>query len=64
MNAIGANDNVCCRSVSDFTTEPTEITETDRKERRVRTQIRNPLLPASVPSVPSVVKLRIAEGLR
>ena len=64
MNAIGANDNVCCRSASDFTTESTEITETDRKERRVRTQIRNSLLPASVASVHSVVKLRIAEGLR
>jgi hypothetical protein len=41
----------------DFTTEGTEITETDRKERRVRIRIRNPFLPASVASV---VKLRIA----
>jgi hypothetical protein len=64
MNAVGANDNVASKSAPDFTTEPTEITETDRKERRVRTQIRNPLLPASVASVPSVVKLRIAEGVR
>jgi hypothetical protein len=35
-------------------------TETDRKERRVRTRIRNPFLPASVASGLSVVKLRIA----
>jgi hypothetical protein len=64
MNAIGTNDNVCCRSVPDFTTEITEITETDRKQGRVRIRIRNPLFPASVPSVPSVVKFRAAEGLR
>ena len=32
----------------DFTTESTEITETDRKERRVRIRIRNPFFPASV----------------
>jgi hypothetical protein len=44
--------------VPDFTTEITEITETDRKERRVR--IRNPFFPASVASVPSVVRLRIS----
>ena len=44
----------------DFTTEGTEITETDRKERRVRIRIRNPFFPASVASVASVVKLRIA----
>ena len=48
------------RFAPDFTTEGTEITETDRKERRVRSRIRNPFLPASVASVPSVVKLRIA----
>ena len=90
MNAIGANDNVCCRSVPDFTTESTEITETDRNhgnpgrvpipsrdgaptaepagspraEGRVRIRMCNPLLPASVPSVPSVVKFRTAEGVR
>jgi hypothetical protein len=44
----------------DFTTEGTEITETDRMERRVRIRIRNPFFPASVASVASVVKLRIA----
>ncbi len=45
----------------DFTTEGTEITETDRKERRVRTRIRPPFsFPASVDSVASVVKRRIA----
>jgi len=42
-----------------FTTEGTEFTETDRKERKVRSRIRNPFFPASVASVPSVVKLRI-----
>jgi hypothetical protein len=44
----------------DFTTESTEFTETDRKEGRVRTRIRNPFFPASVASVLSVVRLRIA----
>jgi hypothetical protein len=44
----------------DFTTESTEITETDRKKERARTRIRNPFLPASVASVRSVVRLRIA----
>jgi hypothetical protein len=48
------------RFAPDFTTEGTEITETDRKERRVRIRIRNPFLPASVPSVLSVVGLRVA----
>jgi hypothetical protein len=48
------------RFAPDFTTESTEITETDGKERRVRSRIRNPFLPASVASVLSVVKLRIA----
>ena len=43
-----------------FTTESTESTETDRRERKGWTRIRNPFLPASVPSVPSVVRLRIA----
>ena len=33
---------------SSFRLEATEITETDRKERRVRIQIRNPFFPASV----------------
>jgi hypothetical protein len=47
-------------SIPDFTTESTEITETDGKEKRVRARIRNPFLPASVASVLSVVKLRIA----
>jgi hypothetical protein len=42
------------------TTESTENTKTDRKERRVPIRIRNPFLPASVASVGSVVKLRIA----
>jgi hypothetical protein len=40
-------------SATDFTTE---ITETDRMERRVRIRIRNPFLPASVASVLSVVR--------
>jgi hypothetical protein len=48
------------RFAPDFTTESTEFTETDGKERRVRIRIRNPFLPASVASVGSVVKLRIA----
>jgi hypothetical protein len=48
------------RFAPDFTTEGTEITETDRKEGRVRIRIRNPFLPASVASVLSVVRLRIA----
>jgi hypothetical protein len=43
-----------------FTTESTEFTETDGKKRRVRIRIRNPFLPASVPSVLSVVRLRVA----
>jgi hypothetical protein len=42
-----------------FTTESTEFAETDGKERRVRIRIRNPFLPASVPSVLSVVRLWI-----
>jgi len=46
-----------------FTTESTEFTETDGKEGRVRTRIRNPFLPASAPSVPSVVRLRIAPAV-
>jgi hypothetical protein len=46
----------------DFTTEGTEFTETDRKEGRVRTRIRNPFFPASVASVLSVVKFRIAQA--
>jgi hypothetical protein len=50
------------RFVPDFTTESTEITETDGKERRVRIRIRNPFFPASVASVLSVVKLRIARA--
>jgi hypothetical protein len=57
---MGANHNVSREFAPDFTTEPTEITETDRKRRRVRTRIRNPFLPGSVASVHSVVKLRIA----
>jgi hypothetical protein len=56
-----AGHNVCRESAPDFTTESTENTETDGKERRVRTRIRNPFLPASVASVLSVVKLRIAQ---
>jgi hypothetical protein len=51
---------VSLRFAPDFTTESTEITETDGKEGRVRTRIRNLFLPASVASVLSVVKLRIA----
>jgi hypothetical protein len=47
--------------VPDFTTECTEITETNRKEKRVRIRIRNPFLPPSVASVNSVVKIRIAQ---
>jgi hypothetical protein len=39
------------RFAPDFTTEGTEITETDRKERRVRIRIQNPFFPASVASV-------------
>jgi hypothetical protein len=54
---MGANHSVFRESPPDFTTESTE---TDRKERRVRTRIRNPFRPASVASVLSVVKLRIA----
>jgi hypothetical protein len=49
-----------CSIAPDFTTESTEITETDRKEERARIRIRNPFFPASVASVPSVVRLRIA----
>jgi hypothetical protein len=48
------------RFAPDFTTENTEFTETDGKDRRVRIRIRNPFLPASVASVLSVVRLRIA----
>jgi len=44
----------------DFTTESTEITETDRKEGRVQIRIRTPFPPASVASVPLWVRLRIA----
>ena len=55
---MGANHIVSRKSAPDFTTESTEITETDRKETRVRTRIRNPFFPASVTSV---VKLRIAQ---
>ena len=57
---MSANRIVFCEFAPDFTTEPTEITETDGKERRVRTRIRNSVFPASVTSVTSVVKLRIA----
>jgi hypothetical protein len=57
---MGASHNVSRESAPDFTTEPTEITETDRKKGRVRTGIRNPFFPASVASVRSVVKLRNA----
>jgi len=64
MNVIGANDNVFCKSASDFTTESTELTETDQKDERLRIRMCNPLLPASVVFVPSVVKLRTAEGIR
>jgi hypothetical protein len=49
---------VCRESAPDFTTESTEA---DGKGRRVRTRIWNPFLPASVASVLSVVKLRIAQ---
>jgi hypothetical protein len=48
------------RFARNITTESTEFTETDGKERRVRIRIRNPFLPASVAPVLSVVKLRIA----
>jgi hypothetical protein len=51
----------CGTSVPDFTTESTEFTETGGKEKRVRTRIRNPFFPASVASVASVVKLRMAQ---
>ena len=61
---MGASHNVSRESAPDFTTEPTEITETDRRRRRVRTRIRNPFLPASVASVHSVVKLWIGESGR
>ena len=57
LQPIDSSHNVSCESAPDFTTE---ITGTDRRERRVRTRIRNPFLPASVASVLSVVKLRIA----
>jgi hypothetical protein len=67
-NAIGGPPLTGCpnlttasrRFAPDFTTESTEIKETDRNEGRVRTRIRNPLLPASVASV---VKLRIAPAV-
>jgi hypothetical protein len=48
------------RFALDFTTESTENTETDGKKRRVRIRIWNPSFPASVASVVSVVRLRIA----
>ena len=55
--AMTADDtNVSCESAPDFTSEGTESTETDRKERRVQTRIRNHFFPASEFSVPSVVK--------
>ena len=57
---MGANHNVSRMVAPDFTTEGAEIAEADRNERRVRTRIRNPFLPAHVASVHSVVKLRIA----
>jgi hypothetical protein len=44
---MGGSHIVSGKSVPDFTTEPTEITETDRKEGRVWTRIRNPFLLAS-----------------
>jgi hypothetical protein len=56
MPLIGANHDVSREFAPDLTTESTEITESDGKERRVRTRIRNPFLPASVASVASVVK--------
>ena len=54
----GVLTTVCRMFGPDFTTEGTELTETDRKERRVRSRIRDPFFPASVASV---VKLRIAQ---
>jgi hypothetical protein len=57
---MGANHIVSRTSGPDFTTESTEFTETDRREGWVRIRIRNPFLPASVASVSSVVRLRIA----
>jgi hypothetical protein len=57
---MGANHSVYCESASDFTTESTASTEMDRKERRVRSRIRNPFFPAPVASVLSVVNLWIA----
>jgi hypothetical protein len=48
------------RFAPDFTTEGTEITGADRKERTVRIRIRNPFLPASGASGASVVRLKIA----
>ena len=58
---MGGNHIVSGKSVPDFTTEPTEITETDRKQGRVWTRIRNPFLLASAASAHSVVRLRIAQ---
>ena len=54
MPPIGAEHDASRETAPDFTTESTEITETDRKQETVR--IRNPFLPASVASVFSVVK--------
>jgi hypothetical protein len=60
LPGMGANHDVSRQFAPDFTTESTESTETDRKEGRVRIRIRNFFLLASVASVLSVVKLRIA----
>jgi hypothetical protein len=58
---MGASHSVFREAPPDFTTESTESTETERKEENVRARIRNPFFPASVASVLSVVKLRIAQ---
>jgi len=55
---MGASHSVFREAPPDFTTESTE---TERKEENVRARIRNPFFPASVASVLSVVKLRIAQ---